>query len=76
MKKKDIIEFEVDKMEFGGTSVSMYGNREIHMKGGITGQKVKAAVKRTRSGKADVKMLELIIINMNSHSLKGRSLKF
>ena len=60
MKKKDIIEFEVDKMEFGGTSVSMYGNREIHMKGGITGQKVKAAVKRTRSGKADVKMLELI----------------
>ena len=60
MKKKDIIEFEVDKMEFGGTSVSMYGNREIHMKGGITGQKVKAAVKRTRSGKADVKMLELL----------------
>ncbi len=60
MKKKDIIEFEIDKMEFGGTSVSMYGNREIHMKGGITGQKVKAAVKRTRSGKADVKMLELL----------------
>ena len=30
------------------------------MKGGITGQKVKAAVKRTRSGKADVKMLELL----------------
>ncbi|MGL5313573.1 MAG: 23S rRNA (uracil(1939)-C(5))-methyltransferase RlmD [Peptostreptococcaceae bacterium] len=60
MKKKDVIEFEVDKMEFGGTSVSQYGNREIHMKGGITGQKVKAAVKRTRSGKADVKMLELL----------------
>lgn len=60
MKKKDIIEFEIDKMEFGGTTVSMYGNREIHMKGGITGQKVKAAVKRTRSGKADVKMVELL----------------
>ena len=60
MKKKDIIEFEVDKMEFGGTSVSMLGNREIHMKGGITGQKIKAAVKRTRSGKADVKMVELL----------------
>ncbi|HSQ88927.1 23S rRNA (uracil(1939)-C(5))-methyltransferase RlmD [Romboutsia sp.] len=60
MKKKDIIEFEVDKMEFGGTSVSLLGNREIHMKGGITGQKIKAAVKRTRSGKADVKMLELL----------------
>ncbi|MGL4797738.1 MAG: 23S rRNA (uracil(1939)-C(5))-methyltransferase RlmD, partial [Paraclostridium sp.] len=36
------------------------GNREIHMKGGITGQKVKASVKKTRSGKADVKMLELL----------------
>ena len=56
MKKKDIIEFEVDKMEFGGTSVSMYGNREIHMKGGITGQKVKAVVKKARSKKAEVKL--------------------
>ena len=60
MKRRDVIEFEVDKMEFGGTSVSRYGNRDIHMKGGITGQKVKAAVKRTKSGKADVKMLELL----------------
>ena len=60
MKRRDIIEFEVDKMEFGGTSVSLLGNREIHMKGGITGQKVKASVKKTRSGKADVKMLELL----------------
>lgn len=41
MKKKDVIEFEVDKMEFGGTTVSMLGNREIHMKGGISGQKLK-----------------------------------
>ncbi|RDY24088.1 23S rRNA (uracil(1939)-C(5))-methyltransferase RlmD [Romboutsia maritimum] len=60
MKKKDIIEFEVDKMEFGGTTVSQLGNREIHMKGGISGQKVKAAVKKVRSGKADVKMLEIL----------------
>ena len=60
MKKKDIIEFEVDKMEFGGTSVTLIGNREVHMKGGISGQRVKAAVKRTRSGKADVKIIELL----------------
>ena len=57
MKRRDVIEFEVDKMEFGGTSVSRYGNRDIHMKGGITGQKVKAAVKRTKSGKADVRVI-------------------
>jgi len=60
VKRRDIIEFEVDKMEFGGTSVSRLGNRDIYMKGGITGQKVKASVKKTRSGKADVKMLELL----------------
>lgn len=41
MKRRDVIEFEVDKMEFGGTSVSRYGNRDIHMKGGITGQKLR-----------------------------------
>lgn len=60
MKRRDIIEFEVDKMEFGGTSVSRLGNRDIYMKGGISGQKVKASVKKTRSGKAEVKMLELL----------------
>ena len=60
MKKKDVIEFEVDKMEFGGTTVSVLGNREIHMKGGISGQKVKAAVKKARSKKAEVKMLEIL----------------
>lgn len=60
MKKKDIIEFEVDKMEFGGTSLSQVGDRVIHMKGGISGQKVKAAVKKVRSKKAEVKMMELL----------------
>lgn len=60
MKRKDIIEFEIDKMEFGGTSVSTYEGKEIHMQGGITGQKVKAVVKKARSKKLDVKMIELL----------------
>lgn len=60
MKRKDIIEFEIDKMEFGGTSVSTYEGKEVHMKGGITGQKVKAVVKKARSKKLDVKMIELL----------------
>lgn len=60
MKKRDIIEFEIGKMEFGGVSISQYGDRRIKMKGGIKGQKVKAAVKRTGRGKADVKMVELL----------------
>lgn len=60
MKKRDIIEFEIGKMEFGGVSISQYGDRRIKMKGGIKGQKVKAAVKRTGRGKTDVKMVELL----------------
>ncbi|WP_343101683.1 23S rRNA (uracil(1939)-C(5))-methyltransferase RlmD [Romboutsia sp. MSSM.1001216sp_RTP31141st1_G3_RTP31141_220114] len=60
MKRRDIIEFEIDKMEFGGTSVSLYDGKDIYMKGGITGQKVKAVVQKARSKKAEVKMLELL----------------
>jgi tRNA/tmRNA/rRNA uracil-C5-methylase (TrmA/RlmC/RlmD family) len=60
VKRRDIIEFEIDKMEFGGTSVSRLGNRDIYVKGGMTGQKVKASVKKTKSGKVEVKMLELL----------------
>ena len=42
MKRKDIIEFEVGSMEFGGESSTLIGKRKVKMKGGITGQKVKA----------------------------------
>ena len=45
MKRREIIEFEVGKMEFGGTSSTVIGKRNVNMKGGITGQKVKASVK-------------------------------
>ena len=39
MKRREIIEFEVGKMEFGGTSSTVIGKRNVNMKGGITGQK-------------------------------------
>lgn len=60
MKRKDIIEFEVGKMEFGGVTRSQFDGKRIKMKGGITGQKVRAVVKKSRSDSAEVKMLELI----------------
>ena len=59
MKRREIIEFEVGKMEFGGTSSTIIGKRNVNMKGGITGQKVKASVKKANSQKADVKLLEV-----------------
>lgn len=60
MKRKDIIEFEVGKMEFGGISRSMYEDKRIKMKGGITGQRVRAVVKKSRSDSGEVKKLELV----------------
>jgi len=60
VKRKDIIEFEVGSMEFGGESSTLIGKRKVKMKGGITGQKVKAIVKKARSEKAEVKLLEVV----------------
>ena len=60
MKRREIIEFEVGKMEFGGTSSTIIGKRNVQMKGGITGQKLKASVKKANSQKADVKLLEVL----------------
>ena len=60
MKRRDIIEFEVGSMEFGGESSTLIGKRKVKMKGGITGQKVKAIVKKARSEKAEVTLLEVV----------------
>lgn len=60
MKRKDVIELKVGKMEFGGVTRSLYEGKRIKMKGGITGQLVKAVVKKSRSDSGEVKMLELL----------------
>ena len=46
VKRREIIEFEVGKMEFGGTSSTIIGKRNVQMKGGITGQKSKSISKK------------------------------
>jgi 23S rRNA (uracil-5-)-methyltransferase RumA len=60
VKKKDIIEFEIGKMEFGGTTSTIVDDRTVKMKGGITGQKVKGFVQKIRKGKAEVKLQEVL----------------
>ena len=47
MKRREIIQLEVGKMEFGGTSSTIIGKSNVQMKGGITGQKVKAISKKS-----------------------------
>lgn len=60
MKKRDIIEINVDKMAFGGNSVTYIDDKKVEMKGGITGQKVKALIKKIRKDKAEAKFLEVL----------------
>ncbi len=60
MKRKDIIEFVVGDMEFGGITRSDYDGKRIKMKGGLTGQKVRAVVKKTREKTAETRLLEVI----------------
>ena len=49
MKRREIIEFEVGKMEFGGTSSTIIGKRNVQMKGGITRSEERRVGKECRS---------------------------
>ena len=60
MRKKEVLEIKIDGMEFGGKSYSMVGEQKVEMKGGITGQSVKARVKKSRKNKAQANILEVI----------------
>lgn len=59
-RKQKVVEFEVGRMEFGGVSRSEFEGKRVKMKGGITGQKVKASVKRNRADSMEVKLMELL----------------
>lgn len=60
MKKRDILEINVDELRFGGEGVSSQDDKTIIFKNGIPGQKVKVLIKKVRKNKADAKILETI----------------
>ena len=60
MKRKDIIELTIEGMEFGGRSYARAEDRKVELKGGITGQRVSARVKKARKNKAEASILEVI----------------
>jgi 23S rRNA m(5)U-1939 methyltransferase (EC 2.1.1.-) len=51
VKRKDIIELTIEGMEFGGRSYARAEDRKVELKGGITGQRVSARVKKARKTK-------------------------
>ena len=51
MKKRDILEINVENIEFGGTGTTVVDGIKLSYKGGIAGQKVKMLVKKVRKTK-------------------------
>ena len=60
MKKNELIEFVIDKVEFPNKGVANYDGEIIKFKGGIEGQKVKARTGRWKKGVMEVKILEVL----------------
>lgn len=60
MKKRDILEINVENMEFGGTGTTVVDGIKLSYKGGIAGQKVKMLVKKVRKTKAEGKILSVL----------------
>lgn len=60
MKRKDIVEFKIEGMEFGGKSYGYIDNQRIDIKGGIKGQTVRAFIKKARKEKVEAKLLGVV----------------
>lgn len=60
MKKNEIIEFTIDKVDFPNKGNGTYEGENLRFKGGIAGQKVQARVHRRRKGYVEVKILDVI----------------
>lgn len=60
MKKRELIEITIDKMNFGGISSTIVEDKTVEIKGGITGQRAKVLIKKVRKEKAEGKILEVL----------------
>lgn len=60
MKKRDILEAVVEKMEFGGIGITTIEGKKVNFKGGITGQKVKLLIKKIRKNNIEAKILSVL----------------
>lgn len=59
-KKKKLIEIDIEKIEFPNKGIGYYEGKKTIIKGTITGQKVKAIVKKKRKDILEAKLLEVL----------------
>lgn len=60
MKKNEIVELIIDKVDFPNKGQGVYEGEVVRFKGGIAGQKVKARVHRRRKDYVELKILEVL----------------
>lgn len=60
VKRNDVIEFIIDKVEFPNKGKGTYDGHIVKFKGGIEGQKVKARVSKKRKGVIEAKLIEVL----------------
>ena len=60
VKKRDLIEINIDEVKFPNKAVANYKGHEIRLKGGIKGQKIVARVSRRKKGYLEAKMFEIL----------------
>lgn len=60
VKKNEIIEFEIKRVDFPNKGRSKFEDKNIKFKGGIKGQKVKARVKKKKKDYIEAQVLEII----------------
>ena len=60
MKKRDIIEVNIDKLGFGGEASGTHEGQTVFVKNAIPGQKVRILVKKLRKGNIEGKLLSVL----------------
>ena len=60
VKKNEVIEFIIDRVDFPNRGRSIYDNHIVKFKGGIEGQKVSARVGKIRKGVIEAKIIEVV----------------
>lgn len=59
MKKGDIIELKIDKVQFPNKGIGQFEDKKVIVKNAIEGQKVKAVINKKRRNKIEGKLLEI-----------------
>ena len=60
VKKNEVIEIKIDKVNFPNKGKAIYEGKEVRFKGGIEGQKVRARVSRKRKDYMEAKIIDLL----------------